>query len=124
MKHNETPPLFPGKGFNYRAMAREVKPEIIEKLDGHPRAEAIEAVGEGHEDFIVEARKMILAFKPERRFTGEDAVDAAGVLGLVADEGRLWGNVFNGLSREGLIVKTGEYGVRRNGNPTPIWRVK
>jgi len=130
MKHS-TPidppaPLFEstGKGFNYREMARAIRPDVAAKLDGHPRADAIAAVAAGREAFIAKARAFVLTFKPERRFTGEDAVDAAGILGLVADEPRTWGAVFNGLAREGLIEKTGEHRPRRNGSPMPVWRVK
>jgi len=129
MKHTTEPdsPLFqqakPTKGFNFRKMAEAIRPDVAAKL-GHPREEEIEAVGRGREAFVAKARAFVLSFKPERRFTGEDAIDAASILGIVAEEPRVWGNVFNGLAREGLIVKTGEYRNRRNGNPTPVWRVE
>lgn len=128
MKHTPREPDAPlfeqsGKGFNYREMARAVRPDVAAKLAAHPRDAAIEAVGKGREDFIERARAFVLSFKPERRFTGEDAIEAAAIVGLVADEPRVWGNVFNGLSRDGLIEKTGEFRTRVNGNPTPVWRV-
>lgn len=128
MRHTHEPdaPLFqqpkPPKGFNFREAAKVIRPDVADKL-GHPREKEIESAGKGREEFIAKARAFVLEFKPERRFTGEDAIDAAAVVGLVSDEHGIWGHVFNGLAREGRIVKTGEYRPRSNGNPTPVWRV-
>jgi len=124
MKHSTEPPapLFnQSKGFNYREVAAKVKPEIVERLGLHPRQEAMDAVAAGRERFIALASDFLCTMPGE--FTGEDALARAGEVGLVADEPKVWGVVFNRLARAGRIVKTGEFRSRANGNPTPVWRV-
>lgn len=145
MKHaHDDAPLFKQtqpKGFNYRNMAAEVRPDVAARVRGHgtldaarakaERDAAIEQVASRAELRWLEAAQEAIrdVAATASTFTVDDVQALLAERGVVQpEEGRAMGAAIRWAVRNGLIEATGEYRASAqpqcHANPRPVWRRK
>lgn len=90
----------------------------------HPRQSQMTlTLGKLGPQWLADFEAFVRGWGKHGEFTGEEVVTHAKAALLPPESDKAWGAAINTLARRKVIVKTGRYAPRRQGNPAPVWRL-